>query len=242
MMMTNSFLQEFQAAAEAFALLSECYYPPAAELKEKLDRLAGSMETIDSPAARYIRMMEEGFSKDSLLKLQVDFARLFVGPYRLMAPPYGSVYLEGVNRVMGDSTLDVRNRYRASGLDLSPDFREAPDHIAAELEFMHYLTVKGTEAASRTKPMLFPRLFADSLREQKSFLEAHVGAWVSDFCSRVEASAETAFFKNLAAATRIFVQGHLERIEKLRLSLSLNLSHPGREELMIPSASTGESR
>ena len=26
--------------------------------------------------------------------LKVDFARLFVGPYKLLAAPYGSVYLE----------------------------------------------------------------------------------------------------------------------------------------------------
>ncbi|MBM2831889.1 MAG: torD6, partial [Dehalococcoidia bacterium] len=41
---------------------------------------------------------------------------LFVGPYRLLAPPYWSAYLEDARVVMGDSTMDVKNRYREEGL------------------------------------------------------------------------------------------------------------------------------
>ena len=43
---------------------------------------------------------------------------------------------------MGDSTMDVRMRYGDARLELAADFKEAPDHIAAELEFMHFLIFK----------------------------------------------------------------------------------------------------
>ena len=62
--------------------------------------------------------------------LTIDFARLFVGPYKLLAAPYGSVYLDSGRTTMGDSTLDVKSRYCEAGLNAATNFKEAPDHIA----------------------------------------------------------------------------------------------------------------
>lgn len=36
------------------------------------------------------------------------YQRLFIGPYALPAPPWGSVYLDHENVLFGDSTLDLR--------------------------------------------------------------------------------------------------------------------------------------
>jgi len=34
-------------------------------------------------------------SKSKLEDLMVDYAKLFIGPFDLLAPPYGSIYLDG---------------------------------------------------------------------------------------------------------------------------------------------------
>ncbi len=81
----------------------------------------------------------------------------FLFLFCMLAPPYGSVYLERERTVMGESTLDVVRRYRQEGLDISADFHDAPDHITAELEFVHFLIFKALEAASdstaRARPL-----------------------------------------------------------------------------------------
>jgi TorA maturation chaperone TorD len=49
-------------------------------------------------------------SDPELESLKVDYTRLFVGMFKLPAPPYGSAYLED-NRIMAESIINVRNWY-----------------------------------------------------------------------------------------------------------------------------------
>jgi TorA maturation chaperone TorD len=140
---------------------------------------------------------DEGFDE-----LTIDHARLFVGPFALLAPPYGSIYLEGERRLMGDSTLAAGACYHEAGLEVAADFNGTPDHVAVELEFMHFLAVKELDA-----------LYAGQLdraqnfqQKQRAFLERHLAAWVPDFSRSVEEQAQTEFYRSLAAATRIFVE------------------------------------
>ncbi len=63
--------------------------------------------------------------------LKVEFSKLFVGPYKLFAAPYGSVYLDDERKVMGDSTLDVKNRYREAGLGHRPTILKMPPITSA---------------------------------------------------------------------------------------------------------------
>ena len=146
---------------------------------------------------------------DDLESLKIDYARLFVGPYTLAAPPYGSVYLEGKPLVMGNSTVDAQKRYRNAGLNIAEEFKEAPDHIAVELEFMHFLIFKEIEAATHSNI----EAFGNYLIEQQSFLEDHLGAWVSDFAENITANSDTEFYKKLAISTQIFINQELQTIE-----------------------------
>ncbi len=97
-------------------------------------------------AVEFALEMDEAILQYSNQELAVEYARLFVGPFELQAPPYGSVYLDEGRRIMGDSTIAVRKMYRDSELNISNDFKEPPDHISAELEFMYYLSFKELEA------------------------------------------------------------------------------------------------
>ncbi|HDH01197.1 MAG TPA: molecular chaperone TorD, partial [Nitrospirae bacterium] len=82
--------------------------------------------------------------------LCVEYAKLFVGPFELLAPPYGSVYLDDGGRVMGDSTMRVIEAYQKEGLSGNDDFKDLPDHIAVEMEFMSYLIYKERETLERS--------------------------------------------------------------------------------------------
>ena len=92
-----------------------------------------------------------------------------MGPYRLLAPPYGSVYLEKNRRVMGDSTMDAKKRYQEAGLKLT--LKEAPDHVAIEMEFMYYLIYREIEAFINTNESDI----ALDLTNQNDFLQNNLG-------------------------------------------------------------------
>lgn len=130
--------------------------------------------------------------------LEVAFAKLFVGPYELLAPPYGSVYLDGERRIMGPTTVAAIERYAQRGLARSETNRELPDHLAAELEFMYYLGFQFVKTGD-----------AGYLRDQASFLADHLALWTPALAARVAAAAVSDYFAGLAELTSSFVQADL---------------------------------
>ncbi len=199
----QKFFHREQLRLEVYRQLAGSYHVPDESAFDNLSVLAACLEALDSAAAAHLtKMLAEISAKKDIDFLAVDYARLFVGPYTLQAPPYGSVYLEDERRVMGASTADVQKRYRAAGLEVSADFKDAPDHIAAELEFMHYLIFKAMEAISRPNGS---RAVA-YLEQQQSFLENHLGCWGPVLAANMVANAETAFYRNLGRATAAYLQ------------------------------------
>ncbi|UCG59413.1 MAG: molecular chaperone TorD family protein [Phycisphaerales bacterium] len=179
-----------------YKLLSDCYYPPDDELMQKI---AGAALTVPLFAELTCHVPPAL----DLQALRIDFAALFVGPCGLLAPPYGSVYLEG-KVVMGDSTIDVRNCYANEGLHIT--IKDAPDHIAVELEFMHYLATEQMWAVRRANLQTVQRY----QHKQYSFLQTHLARWLPEFAENVQKNAQTAFYRRLAQITAIFVREDAE--------------------------------
>jgi TorA maturation chaperone TorD len=202
-MNTQDFLDLEYLRLDVYRLLADGYHRPEPSLLDGTGKLKSCMERICSEAGQYISSMKSDIAgMTGVGTLEVDYARLFVGPFNLLAPPYGSVYLEGERQVMGASTADVQMRYRAGGLDIDTGFKDAPDHVAAELEFMHFLIFKAMEAAGQGDA----HQVVASLANQQSFLEIHLGAWIHDFADKVVKNAATSFYRNLARATETFIK------------------------------------
>ena len=197
------FVQQETIRSDIYKLLAECYYPPDEILSGKIRDLDDKLSLICHRARQDFNWNGRKILKaENLTELEVEYARLFVGPYTLQAPPYGSVYLEPERRIMGNSTMDVINRYRQSGLVVAEDYKDAPDHIAAELEFMHFLIFRAIDAANRGDA---DHMVA-SLNNQQAFLEIHLGAWIHEFAGKVIENASTPFYRNLARATETFIK------------------------------------
>lgn len=196
------------ARAKAYKAMAECYYPPERATIQQARHLSRNLKVLCPAAAEAADRMEAAvLACEGVEELAVDHARLFVGPFALLAPPYGSVYLEGERRCMGDSTLDVGSCYREVGLGTAPGFNDAPDHIAAELEFMHFLVIRELEAQAGGE-LDRAQYFR---QKQSSFLARHLAAWVPNFSRSVEEQAQTRFYQSLAAATRMFVESDFDR-------------------------------
>ena len=194
---------------EAFRLLSELYRLPGLDLGAKVRALEGTMARACQHATPYVTRMREYLEQDGDVEaLQVEYCKLFLGPFGVLAPPYGSVYLDGNRSLMGKSTVDVLNRYKREGLDIAKDFHDAPDHITAELEFVYFLNVKALQAGEDADGHAPARC----RERRRQFLMEHLGAWISDFAQLIEENAETEFFKNLVRATKALIHTDLETL------------------------------
>jgi len=218
-MNTQDFFDLEYLRLEAYRLLADGYHRPEQSLLDGLGNLKSCMEQVCTEAGKYVNSIQADIAVMVGTKnLEVDYARLFVGPFNLLAPPYGSVYLEGERRVMGVSTADVLKRYQAAGLDVATGFKDAADHIAAELEFMHFLVFKAMEAANQDDG----DHIVTCLLDQQSFLEDHLGAWVPEFTGNVVDNAMTSFYQNLAQATEVFIKDDYHMISSVLTSWRSN--------------------
>lgn len=196
---------ELNHRTQVIRLLADCYYQPGPDLGATAAELEALASRLDPAlAACAAEMLNDCGDLEELLR---DYSRLFVGPFSLLAPPYGSIYLDEGRVLMGPSTWAAREQYLGEGLDLSADFIEAPDHIAAELEFLHFLCAREASclAAGDTDA-------AEAYRNKLAvFLSQHLGRWVVPFTELVEQEAATMFYRNLARATKLLVMGLFER-------------------------------
>ena len=184
--------------------LAACYYQPGPEFSEEkvFDSMVDAATRIHPDLAAHARRLGEEFSAEEPESLLVDYTRLFLGPGPIVAKPYGSVWLDGEKTLMRDSTMAVQELYREGGFEIDEDFRELPDHIAVELEFLYLLIYRENEARRNDNPEVLTAMAG--LR--KRFLDEHLGSWVGPFTAAVKAGAQSGFYRELAELTDRFVK------------------------------------
>jgi TorA maturation chaperone TorD len=197
------------ARADLCRYLAACYYQPGPEFAEEkvFDSMLDAAARIHPELAARAHRLGRSFSAERLESLLVDYARLFLGPVGAIAKPYGSVWMSGENVLMQDSTMKVLELYREGGFEIAGDFRELPDHIAVELEFLYLLIFREHQARRAGEPELLASL--SGLR--KRFLNEHLGSWVAPFTAAVTAGARCDFFRELAELTDHFISMEMSR-------------------------------
>jgi TorA maturation chaperone TorD len=189
------------ARADIYRLLSACYYQPEESFLEEevFSQLKPALSKAHTSGVIEASGLDDSFRASGVEALLLDYSRLFLGPFSILAKPYGSVYLDGEKVVMGDSTMQALELYREGGFDVAEDFREMPDHIAVELEFLYLLSFRiGQESDDEEQTRLV------ALKHR--FLENHLGRWVGTLSAAIRNGAETDFYKLLADLTEAFVR------------------------------------
>jgi len=184
-------------------LLAACYYQPGPEFAEEkvFDSMLEAATRLHPELAAHARRLGEDYAAEGYQALLLDYTRLFLGPNHIIAKPYGSVWLEGGNTVMGESTMAVQALYQEGGFDMSEEFREVPDHVAVELEFLYLLIYRENEAVRNGEHDA--REAKAALRQR--FLDEHLGRWVGPFTAAVKTGAQSNFYRQLAELTHRFV-------------------------------------
>lgn len=192
------------ARADLCRFLAACYYEPGPEFSEEhlFDSMSDAASRVDADFAACARRLGRQFADAGPDRLLLDYTRLFLGPIDILAKPYASVWLEpGSSGLMQESTVAVTALYEEGGFDIAEDFRELPDHVAVELEFLYLLIYRQNQAQQSADATALAE--ADGLRRR--FLHNHLGRWVAPFSAAVKSGAQEAFYRELADLTERFV-------------------------------------
>ena len=163
---------EWLAGLAAEGLLDEFPVPPEdARMAQGLNLIASAVQVPDEAA------------------LSADYQRLFVGPARLPAPPWESVYRSEERLIFDWPALAVREQFRQMGL-ASEKANEPDDHIGLELLFMALMTEREADGNQQ------------AVHVQRSFLQQHLMAWAPAFCDDLVAHAQTDLYRGLGLLTR----------------------------------------
>ena len=203
------------ARADIYAILFACFTPPTSELLDAAE--SGALAEVLAEALAELPVQQAAFQgalrsfealprvlspsgpHGTLHTLEVEYTRLFLGPGLPKVPPYESVYADreeadAPGPLWGRTTFAVRDEYRQAGLVPHPG-SDPPDHLAAELEFVAFLSQ--AEAAALADGDLQE---AERARQRRAlFITDHLRRWAPAVAAKAAEEAGHPLYE--AAAT-----------------------------------------
>lgn len=142
------------------------------------DWLAGDLAAIAADAgydAPTLHTTELGaaigeFAGDHISLLRTYSDLFLVPPAKVFLN--GGVYLD--QTLMGAHTAEMIEFYRHHGVDKSDEFRNLPDHISVQLEFVAYLLLQATTARGNGQDDRVD----DALRAARNFIGRYLAPWL----------------------------------------------------------------
>ena len=146
----------------------------------------------------------KALSKAEARELEFEFNRLFVGPGIVPAPPFASVYLEKEPRLMGRSTLEVRELYLALGLTV-PSGGAPDDFLPYELEAWVWLTTRENKVAAQEGH--------EAVREARRWLvNEHMALWLPAFLMKASAASPSPVMADILKTLESWLQAAKENV------------------------------
>ncbi|HZK85305.1 MAG TPA: molecular chaperone TorD family protein [Desulfosporosinus sp.] len=158
---------------------------------------------------QWAREITENNKSEIITQLKEDFNTLFVGPNKLPAPPWESVYRTEEKLVFDAITLDVREFYRRHGLEFVKINVQPDDHFGVELEFMAEL-IRRQRKNLELVQYEEARQLAD---EQLAFLREHLIKWASKFTQAVMSNAQTEYYQGIARIASAYIKWDFELLQ-----------------------------
>ena len=162
----------------------------------------------------------QGVSQAAFDAIEMDYMHLFVGPKKVLAPPWESYYLNKDHLLFQLETLQVRNWYRRFGLETENLYHEPDDHIGIEFSFITHLAKQGLQACEAGEA----KKFQSMLNAQGEFIRTHPQRWIKAWQRDVEANARTDFYVGMSWLA-LGVIGTLEHILMVTKGEDTNKCH-----------------
>jgi TorA maturation chaperone TorD len=141
-------------------------------------------------------------AEETLDKLKGEYTYLLIGPNKLPAPPWESVYVTKERTIFQESTLQVRRTYLEYSFLPANYPHEADDHLALELDFMAHLA-RVTEENFENKNI---EEVKKVLLDQQRFLQEHLLVWIGDFAQEIQKGKTQYLYPPMATLTETLLK------------------------------------
>jgi TorA maturation chaperone TorD len=187
--------EEDRARGDCYALISRLFYAaPDAELLASLAAGTPGDSTEAAPGddlgsrdyARAFAAFRHACSSADEASLRQEYDDLFIGAGKALISPYTSGY--AVPHAPDRHLVALRERLASWGLARRDSVFEVEDHVSALCDVMRWLIEHDR-----------------SLTEQRSFFDEFVHPGITRFCTAIQTSATTSFYRSVAAFTQAFL-------------------------------------
>lgn len=167
--------------------------------KESLEAIA--LFESDSEAAAKLKEVLASCCDLDVDAAKTEYTRLFLGPDKLIAPPWESCYTAKERALFQASTLQVRSWYQQysyvpAGYPSHPD-----DHISLMMHFLALTTQRAAECLESDLMCGYRSL----LEGQKLFEKNHILNWMDAYCTDMDQSETKVLYPQLVRAMTEFV-------------------------------------
>lgn len=191
----------YNALSKLFTFPDENYINEinSGTIRDGLLTLADELPYSLSPSG----FLDETFTVENIEDFQSSYIKTFdVSPGGPPCPLYEGLYYPDRRKIMED----LMRFYEHFGLKPDTKINELPDHISMELEFMHFLSFKETQAMSINKDPRPLRL------AQKDFLERHLSKWLPVLNRKLVSLSAPEFYRKLFLFLEEFIKVDCEYI------------------------------
>ena len=209
----NEKIENLLASSQVYQFLSMCLLEPEENTfkllknKDYMSEVESCLEMMRSAElSEAFRNIKKELQDSNTEKLSKGYRDTFGGATVAMdCPPY-EMYFSGSQIYQQTQDLaDISGFYKAFGVEVSRDDKANRwDHVAVELEFLHFLTYKLAYAMENAGN----RELDSCLDAKKKFLNAHIGRWICAFSNAVGKKSPLAFYREIADLTNEFI--HLD--------------------------------
>jgi len=133
--------------------------------------------------------------------LFMPFSKNYVSPYEMECvkdTPSHSMTVQA-------ELSDVAGFYNAFGLTTSTNAPDRVDHISTQLEFMHYMALKESEAIENQN-LEHLEIVCEA---EKKFMTDHLGRWATIYAERIEKQDSNGFYGALSRLLTLWIETDL---------------------------------
>ena len=145
-------------------------------------------DDVGAYAERVSQLLAASEQFDDRTAEQLAYTRLFIGSFKMEAPPYASYYLEENHTINGQAAVEVAEVYREFGIELDAKEFAPADHLRYLLSFLYLIAARFEETGEEA----FAEVYED-------FRDEYLLSWIDQFQSLVDKYAEAPYYPALVA-------------------------------------------
>ena len=174
--------------------------------------LAEEENDIMARACKFLTELREDIQNPEYVdRVKNEYTVLFIGPAKLIAPPWESVYRNKQEMLFQESTLAVREFYRKFNMLPENYLRVPDDGLALELHFMAKLSQKALDALQGDR-LDWLKYY---LQGQNIFLANHLLVWIPMFLERMAGATTDYLYPQMCLILDDFLKKDKKVVEEL---------------------------